>query len=296
MLMDTVWAVILILFAGFLCFILLSAYRFLRLPLNNPVSYLKRFKTGGETSRAKIVCIGDSITHGTASANYVNIIESRLNVDPTKKSLDAINAGINGEFAYNVLQRLDPIILCAPDVITILIGTNDAYGSLTPQRQQKEQRKWKLPELPDADNYKRYLTAIATRLKAQTKAQIALLTIPTIGEDPTTVEFAQSMKYAEIVKEVASATGIAHLPLNEAMVVFLKEHPSHQKYHFKRYLFTIVKSILAHAFGKSWEKEGKANGFQLHTDHLHLSRKGADMVADLIMNFYQGAVHYTLHS
>jgi hypothetical protein len=66
----------------------------------------------------------------------------------------------------------------------------------------------------------------------------------------------------------------------------LAASPSHQKYPFKWYLFAIVKSILAHAFGRRWEREASANGFQLHTDHLHLSPKGVAMVADLIKNFY----------
>ncbi len=241
---------------------------------------------GGETSLTKIALIGDSITHATVSANYVNLVESRLNQDPTKK-LKTINAGINGEFAYNVLQRLDPIIQCVPNVITILIGTNDAYGSFTPERQRKQMRKWKLPELPDENNFRTYLTAVVTKLKTNTHAHIGLLSIPTIGEDPTTREFAQSRKYSQIVKEVTSTTGVAYLPLNEVMVDFLQIHPSTQKLPFKWYLFAIVKSILAHAFGKSWANEAKANGFQLHTDHLHLSPKGASMVADLITKFYK---------
>ncbi len=288
-LMDPVGVVIIILLTGFLSFILISAHRFLRLPQSNPVAYLKRSKPGGEDSTPKMVLVGDSITHGTASANYVNLVESRLNQDPSQK-IEILNAGINGEFAFNVLQRLDPIIRCEPTIITILIGTNDAYGSLTLKKQMKEQRKWKLPELPDAFTYRRYLTAIATQLKAKSKALIALLSIPTIGEDPITEEFAQSLRYGQIVKEVASATGVAYVPLNEAMVAYLKTRTCQQKYPFKWYLFTIVKSILARAFGKSWDKVAKGNGFQLHTDHLHLSPTGASMVADLITSFYKDKV------
>ena len=278
--------IIFLLLFGILCFLLLSAYRFMRMPSNNPASYLKRARAVGVNSLPKIILIGDSITHGTVSANYVNIVESRLNPDPVRKEVVVINAGINGEFTYNVLQRLEPIIQCSPDVITILIGTNDAYGSLTPQRQNKKQRKWKLPELPTETTYQKHLTALVTQLREKTKARIALLSIPTIGEDSTTEEFSQSLRYSQIAKEVAQVTGVSYLPLNETMVAFLKEHPSDQKYSFKYYLFTIIKSILAHAFGKSWEKVARANGFQLHTDHLHLSPVGAAMVAGLIVNFY----------
>ncbi len=144
-----------------------------------------------------------------------------------------------------------------------------------------------MPELPDEQNYRGYLSAVVSKLKSNTHAQLAVISIPTIGEDPTTREFAQSCKYSLIAKEVADATGIAYLPLNETMVDYLQNHPSTQRFKFKWYLFSIVKSILAHAFGKSWDNEAKANGFQLHTDHLHLSPKGASMVADLITKFYK---------
>ncbi len=294
--MDPIWVVLLLIIAGFLAFIVISAYRFVRLPSSNPIAFLKHAQSRGVETRKRIALIGDSITHGTASANYVNLVDARLNPDPAQKNVDTINAGINGEFAYNVLQRLNPILQCQPDVITILIGTNDAYGSLTLQRQNKEQKKWKLPELPDAFTYRRYLTAIVSELKAKSTAQIALLSIPTIGEDAATPEFAQSLRYCSIVKEVASASGVAYLPLNETMVAFLKGRPSDQKYPFKRYLFTIVKSILAHAFGKKWENVAKTHGFQLHTDHLHLSPRGAAMVADLITSFTKDRVDFHPHS
>ncbi len=284
--MDPVLVILLLLLSGFLGFILISAYRFIRLPRNNPILYLKHIKSSGADSPKKIVLIGDSITHGTVSANYVDLLDSILNLDSNSKIVTTINAGVNGEFTYNVLQRLGPINQCAPDLITILIGTNDAHGSLTPKRQRRKQRNWKLPELPDETTFRKYLNALVSRLKTETRATLALLSIPTIGEDPTTGEFAQSVKYSQIIKDVASATGVTYLPLNETMVDFLAAYPSHQKYPFKWYLFAIVKSILAHAVGRRWEREASANGFQLHTDHLHLSPKGVAMVADLIKNFY----------
>ena len=42
--------------------------------------------------------------------------------------------GVNRDFAYNLLQRLDEVVAAPADVITVLIGTNDARASLPATR------------------------------------------------------------------------------------------------------------------------------------------------------------------
>ena len=37
---------------------------------------------------------------------------------------------VNGDFAHNLSRRLDAVVADPPDVITVLIGTNDARASL----------------------------------------------------------------------------------------------------------------------------------------------------------------------
>ena len=38
---------------------------------------------------------------------------------------------MNGDLAWNVNQRIDEIIKCDPDLVFLLIGSNDAMGSLS---------------------------------------------------------------------------------------------------------------------------------------------------------------------
>ena len=118
-------------------------------PDNNPSYYLEEVKPSSENQ--VLVCIGDSITHGRVSDNYVEILSERL----SDRGIDIVNAGINGEFAYNVLMRIDEVIMCDPDYITILIGTNDAYGSLSEENGMRMMKEMALDDgqetIPDVE-------------------------------------------------------------------------------------------------------------------------------------------------
>ena len=58
---------------------------------------------------------------------------------------------------WQVLQRLEPILECKPDVIILMIGTNDALGSFDVNSGLGYKRNNKLPEVPTFDKYKEYL-------------------------------------------------------------------------------------------------------------------------------------------
>jgi lysophospholipase L1-like esterase len=79
-------------------------------------------------SRAQhlVVLLGDSITAGVMSANFVDQLTVRMGHD----GYQFINAGINGDAAYNLLQRLVPIIDAKPDAVAIMVGTNDLQAYL----------------------------------------------------------------------------------------------------------------------------------------------------------------------
>ena len=66
-----------------------------------------------------VVCLGDSNTQGQFSANYVKRLQDRW------PGTRFINAGVNGQLAYNITQRLDEVVAQQPDVVTLLVGTND---------------------------------------------------------------------------------------------------------------------------------------------------------------------------
>ena len=70
-----------------------------------------------------IACIGDSLTHGNIGQSWVDYLRQEFPNDVF------LNEGINGNTAWQVIQRLDPILKCKPDLVILMIGTNDALGS-----------------------------------------------------------------------------------------------------------------------------------------------------------------------
>jgi lysophospholipase L1-like esterase len=70
--------------------------------------------------------MGDSLTNGWCSADYLRGLRQRFGA-----GVDVVNAGINGDMAYNLLQRADDTVaLDGVAGIVVLIGTNDMLGSL----------------------------------------------------------------------------------------------------------------------------------------------------------------------
>ncbi|HEY0256766.1 MAG TPA: GDSL-type esterase/lipase family protein, partial [Candidatus Methylacidiphilales bacterium] len=74
-----------------------------------------------------VVCFGASLTAGTVSFDYVELLRAR----PSLAGFRFINHGVNGDLAWNGLQRLDKVVAERPDIVTILIGTNDVNATLS---------------------------------------------------------------------------------------------------------------------------------------------------------------------
>ncbi len=255
-----------------------------REPRNSPARFLSR--GGARRRKGKlVVCIGDSITHGNASCNYVDMLAKKLG----GRGFDFVNAGINSELAYNVLQRLDEIIECDPDFVTIMIGTNDSNKSLNDANAKKAIKQMRLPQRPTAEWYRSNLFEICKALKEKTNARVAILSIPTITEDLDHPAFRHSVPFVDIVRDVAEKEDITYLPLRERMEAFAKEHPSSTRHSFEQRNFLGNISFARHFFLKtSWNDIGASNGFNLLTDFVHLNCRGAEMVADLVEGFLTG--------
>jgi lysophospholipase L1-like esterase len=253
----------------------------MKLPSNTPSKYLKR-QSGKGKQRHVLVLLGDSITHGRIGVNYADMIADR----PEGRDFEIINAGINSELAWNNLQRLDEVIQCDPDIVTVLIGTNDANATMSEDIKRDYIRNMKLPREPSSEWYRRSLSSIVEGLKAKTRAKIALLSIPTIGENTSDPAFMRSSDYSAIVKEVAEETDTTYLPLHEKMTEYLRKTHGNVKYPYQRYKVGIIRGIISrYLFRRTWDDIARGSGFTLHVDYLHLNTAGARMVADLISDF-----------
>jgi lysophospholipase L1-like esterase len=230
-----------------------------------------------------VVCIGDSLTHGRTSSDYVALLQRRFR----PKGYRFVNAGLNGELAYNVLQRLDAVIACRPAWITLLIGTNDAYAALSTSNAHETMEQMGLPERPTRDTFRRYLTDICLRLRTATAAPLALLSLPPLGEDPVHPAFQLTAAYSRLIQAVAHETGNAYLPVHERMCAYLDCHGGSARRSFDAYrggtgLAVKMRRFLLH---QSFDTISQRNGFALLTDFFHLNTTGATIVADAVAEF-----------
>ena len=143
-----------------------------------------------------------------------------------------------------------------------------------------------LPQVPDAPWFSENLKAIAKALKEATEAQAAFLSLPTMGEQLDHPAYEMSREYSRIIQNVADEYEITYLPLHETMSAYLAEYPAGEKHDFAEMRSLMMKAILRHyVLKQNWNKIGNTNGFELHTDHLHLNSRGAEMIADIVADY-----------
>jgi lysophospholipase L1-like esterase len=95
-------------------------------------------------SPIRVVCAGDGITGGRHGISYVKLLNRR----PITATPTFIPAGGGDNLAYNLAQRLDRIIELQPDVVTVLIGTNDARAVLSDNNARAVMVRKRLPSCP----------------------------------------------------------------------------------------------------------------------------------------------------
>jgi lysophospholipase L1-like esterase len=250
-------------------------------PENNPREFHKRIESLEEKGdKKRIVFIGDSLTHANISTSYIEMLKDCLG----EKDYYYINAGINGELAYNVLQRLHDVIACKPDIITILIGTNDALIELDLSESRQNKHRSKLPQKPTIDWYAENLERIVSKLKEQTQGRIALSSIPPIGEKLTGKCYEKVKDYTRVIKEIADKKELVYLPVFEKLVEEIKKKQKSSKYECAEPL--MIKAISKFFFfGASLDEISESNNFIVLTDQIHLNTKGATIIAELMKDF-----------
>jgi len=253
------------------------------LPPDNPERWLAvHGKPADRPPRGRpiVVCAGDSITHGVVSADWVAMMRARM------PDAEFVNAGVNSELAWNLHQRLDPIVAIDPDFIVVLIGSNDANATLGFKSTIGYMANQGLPELPSPSLFRETLTLIVRRLKTETSAAMALASIPPIFEEPDSHPWMRTAEYAGYVKDIAKAEDVGYLPFRERLVAYLESAPRKRSIPYETFQKAIRRAMWDHRMlGKSWDEISAANGFHLLVDGIHLNTHGATVLADLAEKF-----------
>ena len=230
-----------------------------------------------------VVCFGASLTAGTVSFNYLDLLCARSSL----AGFEFINHGVNGDLAWNGLERLDRVIAERPDFVTILIGTNDVNATMSERNLARYMAFNHLPTEPTLTWYECNLETIVKRLKHETHARLALLSLALIGEDLDHEANRKVVLYSDAIRRVARGKNVAYLPLHERMVAYLREHEVDRaqlppRLEYRDGLHNTGNALALHATGLSWDEVSRRNGLLVTTDCLHLNSVGAGMIADLI--------------
>ncbi|MDT5283943.1 MAG: hypothetical protein QOJ20_5138 [Mycobacterium sp.] len=230
----------------------------------------------------RVVCVGDSLTRGQVSVDYVEMLASR----DIGGSVSFTHAGVNGDLAFNVLQRLDSVIDLQPDAVSVLIGTNDANASLSEKNIRMMTRMKKLPKRPTIEWYRENLAAIVDRLATETSARIALLSLPVLGEELGSESVRRSADYSAVVKEIARTHKVTYLRLHERQVACLTAGGFTPGTRFRDGRILSASAATQHfMLRRSFDGISRRRGLQLTTDLIHQNTSGATMIADLIEQF-----------
>lgn len=233
-----------------------------------------------DASKKVLVCFGDSNTHGNVSYNWVNNLSSQLT------DYQVFNAGINSDLTYTLLRRIDDVVACKPNFITILIGTNDVNSTMGKVMEKRYQDLGRISKdtSPNFEDFKKNYIEIIGHLKAKTQAKIAVMSLPVMGEDLAHEANQKADKYSEFVKQLATDEQLIYLPVREKQKEFLQKNPQPLKHTFEDTYKLLNFSVISYyLLGKSWDEISAKHGFQLTPDNLHQNSIAGGMIRDLVM-------------
>lgn len=247
-----------------------------------PREYFKRPKL--TRGKLRLVCLGDSITAGTASSDYCAMVRADLN-KKSDETADVVNAGVNGHCAWNMLQRVDDVVRCDPTHIFVLAGTNDVKGAYNETWGATSVSSHNLPEAPSIGGFERDLGTLLTSLKMRTGAKVAVATLPPMGEDLDSGANSMVTTANAIVERLAKDAGCHVLPFHDKLLQHLEACPpasqplvSFDNWPTNSKLAVAQKYLL----GQSWDGCGARLGMRVMSDGLHLNDVGGKILSALI--------------
>lgn len=149
----------------------------------------------------KLICFGDSITAREISDDGTERLTPRLR--NALSEWEVINSGVSGNNTRDALARLDnDVIAYSPDVVTVLLGANDAASH-------------KMVELAE---YESNLLTIVGQIGAE---KTILITPSPVDENrPRNRTNEVLKKYSDVVESIATMTGSGFINLFSEMIQY----------------------------------------------------------------------------
>jgi lysophospholipase L1-like esterase len=232
--------------------------------------------------KKKILFLGASITQGKISKSYVRMLKQKLGT----KQYKYINQGIAGYESYNVLKNLEKAIKLEPDFVVLLVGTNDVLSSLDPMLSKLSRKLKKIPHEPTLKHFGENTTQIIRLLKENTNSEIAISSLPVVGENLFSLENRTISEYNTELKNIAENELVRFLSVNENQKHLLISKIQGKGKDYNKDARLSYKSLFQHfILFRSLDSISRKNGFLLLTDGIHMNSIGAGIIAEEIEDF-----------
>ena len=248
-----------------------------------PVGRAQDFLEGSKNRNQRIIaCIGDSLTHGNIGQSWVEYLRKEFPDDIF------LNEGINGNTVWQVLQRLDPILKLKPDIVILMIGSNDAMGSFDKKSGIRYMRDNNLPEIPTLVKYKEQISELISKLSNVPK--IGVCSIPPIGENKDSLINNHVERFNDSIKAAANLNNIELLPVSDEIWSDISKRTYSLKKDYDSNAIPLMRRIFSgiyhhYLFKKSWNDIAKVKGQWILFDQIHLNERGAEIVFKLVKKF-----------
>lgn len=236
-----------------------------------------------------VACLGSSTTAGKGQAyDWVGSLARTL----ADRHVQFRNFGVGGDLAYNALQRVSEVVCSRPDKVVVLVGGNDVLARASAKARRFYRIFKGITAEPSAELYRQNMALLARRLKLGTSAEIALCSLTPIGENLQSAEPFQHRlnqylaEYSAIVREIALQDGLKYLPVFERMCDEIAASPGPAFDSF-RFLPMYRDAFRALVLGESPDEIAAKNGWNIHTDGVHLNGAGGEILAKLVQEFVE---------
>jgi lysophospholipase L1-like esterase len=239
----------------------------------------------------RVVFLGDSLTQGVDGASYLRLLRERIQFDERLRGVELLNAGVGGDTVVNLLRRVPTdVVPLQPDWVVVFVGVNDCTTALlrrslpTPRtlrglRYFGTEKAVRGAVTPDRfrDGMRALVDAPATR----TGARIALCTPATLGESPRARGWHWLDRYAEVTRLVAAERDCALIDVRAAFVQAVAELPPRPALSWMRV------ALARFATPGDWEQMAALRGLRLTYDGVHMTQRGAALIADTMYGWLQ---------
>jgi lysophospholipase L1-like esterase len=269
-------------------------------PANEARSFLYFIRHNLSPKRSPVlVCLGDSLTHGTVSHSYtVDVptqVAATLAKEPPKANslfadpLWVVNCGQNFITTHTIWrERLTKALDCHPDYIFLLIGTNDMLGIYTPQYGKFIQNINELPEALSMATFTRNFHGILQHIaQASPMTQVGVATLPPLGEDMRSAPNKLIREANAIIEQACQQAGdkFTVIPLFDRFESILEKEGRRGRgssivaFAVNGFLYALFKGMIKlNTLGKVW-------GNSLLHDGIHMNERAAEECVDLIVDW-----------